>query len=318
MKRAPFAAILLSSALLLCCSNEVVVSYDMQTPFERELYSQGDYSTLNAVGEVVGTGMRWWLTESYLPQGEGGVLARRYSGQKNMGYHRHSRPSELALKVPIRADVDARAMGAVRGYENFVADVVEGLPVHSGFKTPLRDPALVDRFVAEERLRWKAAHLLSGRVPRVGDITGALRASLGEDLGLAPLRVDSVVARDYADLEIEGRKCFHYSIHYRLDDAPDADLLFEQFTKADTSDGRKFADFKASGASAKGDWRIWISPSTGRLCREQDWQEITVVAAHRETGEALPVVARKAVERLYTYDVEKQTKKHHKDALINQ
>ena len=42
------------------------------------------------------------------------------------------------------------------------------------------------------------------------------------------------------------------------------------------------------------------------------------MAAHRETGEALPVIARKAVERLYTYDVEKQTKKHHKDALINQ
>ena len=299
MKKSSFALLPALAAALLSagCSDEVTVSYDMRTPFERELFSQGDYSTQNSVGEVVGTGMRWWLMENLIPGGEGGVTVwtRKFSAQKNLGYHRHSLPSELALKVPVRADVDEERMGEVKGFENFVSDVVDPLPVHPLLRAPLRKKELLARFDAEWRLWWRATHLLRGTFPRKGNVTALVPAS-----DLAPLKVDSVFT---AGVErIQNRDCLVYEIDYRLESAPDADLLFEQFLKADTTDGRAYADFKADSASAKGRWKIWIAPENGWLCREQDWQELTIVAEHRETGESRPVTARKAVERLYTYD----------------
>lgn len=290
---------------LIGCSGGVEIHYDFSQPLEYQVYREGTYSTQNQVGEVVGTINRWWTTEALMPREGGAVWTRKYDVQKGEGYHRHSLPSELSMRVPLLARVTLDSMSEIKGFSHFVEDVVELLPMRKIFKEPLRDPSLISRFESELKLWWKATHLLQGRLPKSGAITAELAALHGGSIDLAPLEVDSVIA--LGTVKVENRNCLNYKIYYKLSAVPDLDLLFEQFRAADTVDRAAYADFQVVSGKADGSWNIWIDPKQGALCREQDWRDLELIVAHKESGENRQIVARTAVERLYTYDLAEQT-----------
>lgn len=300
---------LLVPLLLLSCSRSVEIQYNFSEPVEYQVFREGYYSTQNREGEVVGTIARWWSTEKLIPSGAGAVWSRKYDMQKSEGYHRHSMPSELLTRLALQAHVDSSEMREIKGLSNFESDVVDLLPVRKVFKEPLRSPALLERFDAELKLWWRATHLFKGRIPMRGVITALIDSSLD----LSPLQVDSVVA--LGDVKVEDRNCFNYKIYYKVAEVPDIDLMFEQFRAADTLDRADYSDYAATSGIATGSWGVWIDPRQGTLCREQDWRDLSITVSHKESGENREVIARVAVERLYTYDLEEQTRRFNKRAF---
>ena len=287
-------------ALITGCSGDIKIGTAPREPVQYQAFRSGSYSTLNGGLELMGTTTRWWTVEQLLPTETGLEFQRKYMNQKGEGYHRYSLPSELATRVEVKAEIAAGKMEQVRGFDKFVPDVVNLLPVHEVFKVPLRDPALPERFARELRLWWRATHLLPANlpIPLKANITGLLG-----DLDLQPLLVDSVVTG--VKSQVEERPCLQYSIYYHevlVDNA----LIFEQFLAADTNDRRTYREFTFAGGEGKGKWDVWVDPDNGNVCREYDWQEQTNQIKQKESGEMKSFRSNRLIEMLYTYHPERE------------
>jgi hypothetical protein len=283
-------------AILSSCGNEeTTVNYSGESASAMDVFHNGIYSVKEGEGEIIGTMTSTYLTYSWRMEGETTILERQLLMDKSKGYHKNSMPIELSYRVPqVAVIADGIKVKSVRGYEQFIPQVVEKLAIKENFKRQLRDARYQLEFDRYEKHRWEMGHLLLGSVPVRGNITGLLK-SQGR-LPLPAFEVDSVVVVGFKSTD--GRKCLEYKTYFR-DKESFPYFMWEQYAYSVES-GKKYQEFKPDSAFYSTEYMVSLDIETGIPCQEREVKVGTHVMIHPESKERATFTSYITRENLFT------------------
>jgi len=292
-----FCACCLASAALLagCGEEEVEIQYDLTTPVEVELFSQGHYSTYDGEDEKLGTVTATYAALVYASDNGKLTLERRFLSDGSRGYLKNSHPAELLWRVPqMRLQANGIRVESVQGYERFDSVVVRNLKIPEAWKRQLSNPAYVKDLDRNEKHRWEMGHLLAGPVPSKGNITELLR---GRDrLNFALIQIDSVVTEGFRNLD--DRRCLVYSVYLHERDAFPY-YIWEQHV-ASVPNASKYKDYPPGPATYQTQFWMAIDPQTGIPCQEREVKRGIHTMKHPDSGDTTSFVSQVSLERLFT------------------
>lgn len=297
-----FNVLIVLVALVLfagCGRRSVEIQYQLpQGSIALQLYHSGVFSTYNGEDEIIGTMTATWENYTLTQTGEDWTQERQYLADKSKGYHKNSMPMELSWRVPqVRVIAPGGVVQSVRGYERFVPDVVEKLPLQEKFKRQLRDARYQLEFDRYEKRRWELEHFLKGKIPLDSNITARFSE---EELAVGGIQIDSVVTKAYRKLD--GRRCFEYALYFE-EREPFPYFYWEQHAYG-TKGGEAYRDFRSDSASYHTEYTVMLEPSTGVLCQVREVKQGLHIMKHRETGERAEFRSQTTLEHLYNMATE--------------
>lgn len=297
--------LLLLSALFFilmgCSQSEVAVKYDLPEPVALEIYHNGYYSSFDDPHELVGTITHTFTKGIYSQSGDVLNFERSFLSDASKGYHKLSMPLELSWHLPFIAlqtvPGQHHKVQSVRGFEKFIPEVVENLPIKKAFKPQLRNARFQLEFDRYEKRRWELSHLLGDKkVPTKGRIDAQL--ALQNRLPVPMLEVDSVVAVGFRKLD--SRRCFEYKVYYP-EREPFPYFMWEQHAYG-TEGGVALQEFRPDSGAYYTEYSLALDPHTGIPCQEREVKTGTIFVTHPTSKENAEIKVNITLENLYNID----------------
>ncbi|NLB62880.1 MAG: hypothetical protein GX801_02060 [Fibrobacter sp.] len=287
--------------LFSCSQSDVAIKYNLPAPVSMELYHNGYYSSFDGKDELVGTISSNFTKAIYSQSGDFLSYEREYLSDASKGYHKNSMPLELSWRIPFLSvqsvEGQVNRVQSVRGYEKFIPDVVEKLPIKKHFKNQLRNQRFQLEFDRYEKRRWELGHLIgSKKVPTKGDITAEL-SNQGR-LPIPMLEVDSVISTGFRKLD--KRRCFVYNVYYR-EREPFPYFMWEQHAYG-IENAAALREFKPDSGSYYTHYSMAIDPKTGIPCQEREVKHGTIFVSNEKTKEKDEIKVNITLENLYNID----------------
>ncbi len=285
-----------TSLWLTGCQSEISMNYQLEKPLIRKVFREATYSTYIDDLEHIGTVNRTYYNEGLTPQDGGIKYVRKYVNDgSSKGFLRKTNAIEIAYRTDIEALSKAGEFGAIKGFEKFDKEVVDGIALPSYFVNRLKSQAFKIRQIPDVKEWWVRTHTLQGTVKTKSVLKGQALAAFAQ----RGLTIDSLVIDDLK--KVEGEKCLRYELYFKASD-PLNIMLWEQHRVALGERGNELEGYLFDSAESSVRHEIFQDPETGLLCREREYRESENKIKHKDSGAIRSFKSVRVVETLYEYE----------------
>lgn len=286
-----------AAALFIGCSGEdTVITYNLEKPVVRELYSEGYYATIDLEGvERMGTITATYMNVEFSSSGDTIKWKRNYEIDKSRGYLKNYMPSELAWRIgSVEVDGIDREVKEIRGLDKYDS-LVKALPMPKRWSDQLLNPEYAKHLQRAEKHRFEMTHLLvGGPFPEYDNITERLRAE--NRLNFALIQIDSVVTQGFQKLG--GERCFTYTVYFTEKESFPY-YIWEQHVNSNIVPVEFQKYNKGLKAEYQTAYQVALQAKGGVLCQEREVKQGVHTMVNPATGDTATFKSNITLERLY-------------------
>lgn len=283
--------------VVAACSDDMVeVNYNVGSPVELELFSEGYFSTYDLEGqERVGTITGAFNNVTFESKGDTVLVNRDYVINRSRGYLKNFMPSELVWRIKnVKMSAVDREVLSIEGLDDGYDTLLAETPMPSRWRAQLLNPDYKPHLRRLEKHRWEMDHMLTGTVPVKANITQMLKDQ--GRLNFALIKIDSVVTRGFENRD--HRHCLDYKIYlHETESFPY--YIWEQHVNSKIVPEKFIAYTKGHKAEYDTEYEVMMDPETGVPCQEREVKVGKHTMVNPATNDTATFVSHITHERLY-------------------